>query len=439
MLSAGSASAMLDDMGRIAGNDSEYTGARGFGRADYFKIGVLGFAISALWNSIHGLILPLRVLDFATGPDKFLWIAVLTLSGYILAMVIQPIAGVISDRSGFGWGRRRPFVLIGALLAIIFIFGMGFAGSLAAILIFYCLLQVGSNVAQGPWQGLIPDLVPEEKRGRASGVKNLLELVGGFALIKLIGDLMSERYAGDDGSRLWLALGVLAIVMLAAMIITMLTVRERPGQGGFKLPPLSTMLQSFRIDTKAQPGFILFLVSRFLFLTPLLVFRNYGLFFFQDVADVPDPGATMANLILVIGVCMLAVVYPAGRLSDRIGRRPIAVASGIIGALAIVSLFFLQYYALIILGSCLLGISYGGFLSANWALATDLAGNGEEARHLGLVNLATAGSGALVALLGLVIYLLEVDIPGLGYKVMLLTCFFLFIISTLLLLKIKMR
>ena len=439
MLSAGSASAMLDDMRQTARNDSDYTGAREFGRVDYFKIAVLGFAISALWNSIHGLILPLRVLDFATGADKFLWIAVLTLSGYLLAMVIQPIAGAISDRSGFGWGRRRPFVLIGALLAIIFIFGMGFAGSLAAIFIFYCLLQVGSNTAQGPWQGLIPDLVPQEKRGRASGVKNLLELVGGFALIKLIGDLMSERYAGEDSTRLWLALGVLATVMLIAMIITVLTVRERPGQGGFKLPPLSTLRQSFRIDVKAQPDFILFLVSRFLFLTPLIVVRNYGLFFFKDVAAVPDPAATMADLILVIGICMLAVVYPAGRLSDRIGRRPIAVASGFIGALGILPLFFFQYYALIILGSCLLGISYGGFLSANWAMATDLAGKGEEARHLGLANLATAGSGALVALLGLVIYLLEVDMPGLGYKVMFLACFVFFIVSALLLLKIKMR
>ena len=91
------------------------------------------------------------------------------------------------------------------------------------------------------------------------------------------------------------------------------------------------------------------------------------------------------------------------------------------------------------LGSCLFGISYGGFLSANWALATDLVGKGEEARYLGLTNLATAGSGALVAILGLVIYLLEVDIPGLGYKVMFLACFIFFIVRALLLLKIKAR
>ncbi len=427
---------MLDVMRRIAG---EYTGAEWFRRVDYVKIAVLGFAISALWNSIHGILLPLRVLDFTDGAEKFLWMALLTLSGYLLAMVVQPIAGAISDRSGFSWGRRRPFILIGALLAIIFIFGMGFAGSLITVFVFYCLLQVGSNTAQSPWQGLIPDLVPKEKRGLASGVKALLEIVGGFALIKLVGDLMSERYAGEEGTQLWLALGALAVVMLAAMIVTIMTVRERPGAGGFQLPSLSTLHKSFRIDIKAQPNFIPFLVSRFLFLTPLIVVRNYGLFFFKDVAGIPDPETKMADLILVVGIFILAAVYPTGRLSDRVGRRPVSVASGFIGALGIISLFFFHNHAFIILAGGLLGISYGAFLSANWALATDLVAGGEEARYLGLTNLATAGSGALVALMGLMLYLLEVDIPGLGYKVMLMACSAFFIISSLLLLRLKVR
>ena len=62
-------------------------------------------------------------------------------------------------------------------------------------------------------------------------------------------------------------------------------------------------------------------------------------------------------------------------------------------------------------------------MSANWALATDLVAKGEEARYLGLTNLATGGSGALVGLMGLVIYLFNVNIPGLGYQVMLGACF----------------
>jgi len=429
----------LVSMKRIASSATEHTGAKGLRHTDFVKLTIFGFAIAALWNSMYGIILPLRVLDFAAGTEKILWIAIFTLSGYVLAMIVQPISGAISDRSGFSWGQRRPFILIGVLLAIIFIFGMGFAGSLIAAFVFYCLLQISTNGAQGPWQGLFPDFVPEGRRGQASGVKGLLELVGGFAIAKLVGDLISGRYHLAEGTKLWVALGALAAVMLVTMIITVLTVKERPGTGGFKLPPLSTLRKSFRIDVKAQPNFVPFLISRLLFFTPLIVVRNYGLFFFKDVAGVPEPEAAMGNLIFVVGVSVLAVVYPAGHLSDRIGRRPVAIAAGFIGALGIVFLFFYYNYAFIILASCLLGISYGTFISANWAMAMDLVIGGEEARYLGLTNLATAGSGILVALLGLATYFLEVDISGWGYKAMLLACCAFFIVSSLILLKIKAR
>jgi len=423
----------------VASNAGDYTGAKGFRRIDYLKITIFGFALGALWHTLHTIILPLRVLDFVAGSEKTLWLGLLTFIGLILAMAVQPIAGTISDRSGFSWGRRRPYILIGTILAVVFISGIGFAGSYIAIFVAYCLLQISSNTAQGPWQGFIPDLVPEERRGLTSGMKGLLELLGGITLIQLVGFFMSERYVGEESAKLWLALGVLAVVMLGAMIATVLTVRERPRVGGFQLPPLATLYKSFKIDVKAQPNFIPFLVSRLLFLTPLIVVRTYGLYFLQDVVRMADPVAMVADLTWVTGACMLAMVYPAGRLSDRLGRRPVAVVSGFVGALGIVILFFLHTYAYIMLAGALLGISYGAFISANWAMATDLVAKDEEARYLGLANLATAGSGALVGLMGLVIYLLNVDIPGLGYKVMLLICFIFFIVSSALLLKLKVR
>ena len=426
-------------MRRVASNATDYTGAEGFRRIDYIKITIFGFALSALWNSIHGIILPLRVLDFVAESQKNTYLGLLTFSGLLLAMAVQPIAGAISDRSGFNWGRRRPYILIGTILAILFISGIGFAGSYIAIFIIYCLLQVSSNTAQGPWQGFIPDLVPGEKRGLASGVKGLLELLGGIALLRLIAPLMDRYFTGEGSSWLWLALGALALVILGAMIATVLTVKERPGVGGFQLPSLSTLYRSFKIDVKAQPDFIPFLVSRLLFLMPLVIITAFGLYFLKDFAGVANPVAVTADLIIVAGACMLAVVYPAGRLSDRVGRRPVAFVAGLIGALGIVVLYFSPSYAYIMLAGSLLGISYGAFMSANWALATDLVAKGEEARYLGLVNLATAGASALARLIGPVIDFFNAYSSGLGYKVMLLVCFTFFIASSTLLLKLKVR
>ena len=82
-------------------------------------------------------------------------------------------------------------------------------------------------------------------------------------------------------------------------------------------------------------------------------------------------------------------------------------------------------------------ISFGFFWSSNWALATDLVGKGEEARFLGLTNLATAGGSALARLIGPAIDFFNAQRPELGYEVMLLACFLYLIIGTVLITRIK--
>jgi Na+/melibiose symporter-like transporter len=426
-------SAMLDWIGKIVRNNSV------FRHVDYIKITIFGLALAALWGSLHTFVIQLRLLDLVAGAEKTLWLGVLTLAGLLLAMVIQPIAGAISDRSGFGWGRRRPYILLGTILAILFLPGIGLSGSYVTFLIVYCLLQVSCNTAQGPYQAFIPDLVPEGKRGVASGVKSLLEIVGGFVLVRLIASLMDRYFTGQGDPWLWYSLAILAIALLGTMLATVLTVKERPGAGGSPMPLLPTLYRSFKIDVKASPDFILFLVSRFLILTGLVTLQRYALYFLIDVVRVANPVEVTGDLLLVIGICLMAVVYPAGWLSDRIGRRPVVVSSGFLGALGILLLLFSHDYGYIMFCGALLGISSGAFMSSNWALATDLVAKGEEARYLGLTNLATAGSGALVGLMGLVIYFLNVSIPGVGYQVMLGACFIYFVVGSVLLMKIKRR
>ncbi|GAI03909.1 unnamed protein product, partial [marine sediment metagenome] len=163
------------------------------------KITIFGFALAAFSQSLHTIILPLRVLDFVPESAKSTYLGLLTFAGLIVAMVVQPIAGAISDRSGFRWGRRRPYILLGAIVAMPLLTGIGYVGSFTAILIVWCLLQASSNIAQGPWQAFIPDLVPQGRRGLASGVKTLLEIVGGVALMYPIA-LFMDRYSAAEGS-----------------------------------------------------------------------------------------------------------------------------------------------------------------------------------------------------------------------------------------------
>jgi len=225
---------------------------------------------------------------------------------------------------------------------------------------------------------------------------------------------------------------------LGAMLVSVLMVKECPGAGNSQLPLLPDLYRSFKIDVRANPGFVPFLVSRLLVLTAFATLMRFALYFLKDVIGIANPAAVTADLLIVIGVCLLAAVYPAGRLSDRVGRRLLVVSSALLSALGIALLFFSSSYIHVILCGGLLGIAGGAFISTNWAMATDLVVKGEEARYLGLANLATAGGSALAMLaIGPAIDFFNAYGPNLGYSVMLLACFVCFLTGSLVIMRIK--
>jgi MFS family permease len=115
-----------------------------------------------------------------------------------------------------------------------------------------------------------------------------------------------------------------------------------------------------------------------------------------------------------MGIGMVVIVYLAGLLSDKIGRRPVVVGSGFIGALGIIVLFFSKSYLQVMVSGTLLGMCAGAWLSSQWALATDLVGKGEEAKYLGIANMSIAGAGAAARLIGPLIDTLNANRAGFG-------------------------
>lgn len=409
----------------------------GFARIDYVKITILGFGLSALWGSLHAIVLPLRLLDFVPESQKNTYLGYLTFTGLVLAMLVQPVVGAASDRSGFSWGRRRPYILVGIVLALLLLPGIGLWANYAAVFAFYCLLQVTTNTAQGPYQGLLPDFVPLGRRGNASGVKSLLEILGGIGLARLAAYFMDRYSPGEEGYWLWLTLGMLGLALLATALVTLLTVREQPGTGGSRAPLLADLYRSFQIDIRQNRPFIWFLISRALLGMPGVILQTFVLYYLIDVMAIENPAAAAADLLIAVGAGLLAMVYFAARLSDRVGRKPILVSSGLLGALGIVVLFFSDSYPQLMVSGAIIGLASGAFLSTSWALATDLTPKGDEARFLGLTNLALAAGSALARLVGPVIDFFNTVGTNLGYSVMLLICFVSFVVGSLLVLKVR--
>ena len=150
-------------------------------------------------------------------------------------------------------------------------------------------------------------------------MKSFLEIGGGVALLFPIAIFMDRYSAGEGSSWLWSSLAMLGFVLLGAMMVTVLTVKERPGAGGSQLPFLPALYKSFKIDLKANRDFIWFLVSRLFIIMAFTTLQTFTLYFLEDVVGVPDPAAATAKFSIVAVVGMLVIAYPAGRLSA--GRR----------------------------------------------------------------------------------------------------------------------
>jgi Na+/melibiose symporter-like transporter len=412
---------------------------RPFGGWDYLKINLMALSITALWQSLHSIILPIRILDFVAESQKNTYLGLITFAGLLLAMLAQPLAGALSDRSRFSLGRRRPFILGGALLLLLFLIVFGAAPSYAVLFIAYCLMQISSNIIQGPYQAFIPELVPAGRRGLASGVKNMAEILGGALLVFISPRLMSNYSPGEGAYWLWLTLAIIGVLIIFSTLATILWVKEpRRASPQAPQPFWKTVLGTFRLDMQRDKPFLWFLVSRLLVYMSLATIQQFALYFFKDVVGMADPARASANFIVVAVIGMLAAAYPAGRLCDRMGRKPVAFAAALLGALAMLLIIVLpKEYNLLLFPAVLLGIALGAFSSSNWAMATDLAPAGEEARYLGIANMATAGGAALARLIGPLIDFFNGRAVNLGYQVMLFFCLGYFLVGAMALLKVK--
>ncbi len=356
-------------------------------------------AINYLWQGMGALVLPRLIVGMVPSAHRGSALAVLSVAGAVLAILVQPVAGAFSDRVTVRWGKRKPFMLAGTLGDLVCLVALAVAGSYAALIIPYCALQVCSNTAEGAYQGLLPDQVPEHERGRAAGYYGLA-VFGGTALgFLLTGQLIAVGH-------LALALGSAGLVLVLALIVTLWFVPDSPARDP-RPSRRSALLGIFSFRFRANPAFTWLLISRLLALMGITGLTDFALLFIKSYFF-PGGGSALANrasgatsvMLAVVVVCAILVTLPAGKLSQRVGRVGMVRAAAWLGAagtlLLIPASSLLWVYAV----GCLVGAAFGMLLSVDWALVTDLVPPAEAGRYMGISNLATAGSGILATAIG---------------------------------------
>jgi Na+/melibiose symporter-like transporter len=405
-----------------------------FKGTDYIRITVLSAGLAALSQSAHGIILPLRILDFIGEDDKNTALAALTFTGLIVAMLFQPIAAALSDSTSSRWGRRKPYVMAGGLAVMLLLPGIALASSFAALFLIYCLIQLASNTAQGPYQGYIPDLVPLDHRGRASSIKSEMELFGGAAGVLVAGGFMANYSTTHQGG-LWASLVAIELIVGFILLYLWRNPKERPI---IKPPtPFRNPLMAYRFNLRENPAFAWLLASRLLFFMAAATLQQFALFYLRDVLNVSDPAGSTAIFIIAAGASMALAIVPAGFFADRYGTVNLSRAAGFLGGLGVLILLLWPSTVTVIIAAGVTGFAIGIFGVANWAMATRMGVKGEEAKYLAIANMATAGGAAVARLIGPVIDHFNRVGHNLGYQVMLGTCAIYFILGGLLVKKSK--
>lgn len=350
------------------------------------SLSIYWLGIQTIWGGLNTVILPGR-LDNLSRQTQGTLLAVLFIVGAAASLIVQPTVGVISDYTVTRWGRRKPYIIIGSLLDLVFLAGIAFSNAFVAMVAFYFLLQVSSNFAQGPFQGYVPDLVPARQVGTASGLMGLMLTLGTIAGVGIatLGGLIDNLVLAT------LALGMVEVV---TMMILIALVDE-----GTRAPQRTASwvrigLSAWGRDILQQRDVLWLLVVRLLFLgaynATLIAIgyfrRSHGLS--EDEAN-----STVFLATAIVGISTALAALPGGRLSDRFGRRPVIWVAAASAATGLAGVAVAPSPTLAVAAWVPFGIGMGIFLSADWALMADVIPKATAGRYMGILNAGTAMAG----------------------------------------------
>jgi MFS family permease len=374
---------------------------RGRLRRLLFSMLLANVGLFAMWGAIPGILLPLQIQGIVGDESKAGTLAIVSTVGAFVAMIAQPIAGMVSDRTRSRFGRRAVWMVGGTLVGGLGLEFMGASNGIVQLAVAWIIVQVAYNFAQGPLSAILPDRVPSSVRGTFSAITGLGLMAGA-----LIGTIAATQFANAVPAG-YLTFGGIAI--LATVLFVVLN-PDKSSKGEPREPfRLSTFLQTFWVSPRKHPDFFWGFTGRLLLYSSYYIVTNFQLYLLQDYIGLKDEAV---NLVPVISLVSLAGVIIAtlvgGPLSDKLGRRKIIViVAGVIMAVAFVFPFVFPTVFGMLAFALLSGIGFGSYQSVDTALMSEVLPSKQDfAKDLGVLNMASTLPQTLApAIAGLIVVL----------------------------------
>jgi MFS family permease len=312
--------------------------------------------------------------------NKAVTLALISSPGLLVALVSNPLFGLLSDRTPGRWGRRRPYILIGTLVNVVGLALMAVAPNIIFLMVVLCLVQVANNAAAAPFHAFLPDLVNEKQRGLAAGIMGFAQIVaiimGVLVTSKLIqiNPVLEAKSASETTSalatysnQLFTVYGVVALVIFVLMVVTILTVKELPWTPPARAATEASVSWLRRFRQQINEGAVSLVLMMVVVVGALFALQALsGLTFDLNGAHLPQASspqaasdaAQHANIAInaVLLLVLLIVTVWAARFFDFRPRRD-ADFAWVVGTRLLMMLgintvqAFLQYYFHDVLGS----------------------------------------------------------------------------------------
>ncbi len=407
---------MSDSMSSLSPEESLSIGKLSrLARPANLSIGFLG--IQFAWALQMGQMSPLlERLGSEPWLTSMIWAA-----GPVTGVLVQPIVGTLSDGHRSAFGRRRPFLILGAILTAISLIlmpnsawlgewlanvspvALTFPVGLLVAATLLWVLDASINITQGPYRAMVPDVVGQEQQTTAYALMSLtigLGAVAAFFIASQITDVHLLFYLG-------------ALAMLFAMGWTVFTCPEKPLEDTLEEPVskpsvYSVLSKTFQsVGAMPQEALKLCVAHSFTWFGLMCLFVFFSVFVPKQVF-----GAVGADSVLYQeGVrwaswcyCLMNLVCFAfspliSPLCHALSKKTVHQLAVLCMAVSMMSLYVMQTPEQVLIAMGVIGIGWSTTLSVPFALLTEHLPRGKEGVLMGTFNIFIAAPGVLCSFL----------------------------------------
>lgn len=352
-----------------------------------FFIGLAFLSICAFWQ-MYDNIIPLILQNTFHLNETFT--GAIMAADNILAVFLLPFFGTLSDKANTRLGKRTPFIIVGTVVAVVFLMLLPFADKNQNFVMFVAglaVLLVAMGFYRSPAVALMPDLTPKPLRSKANAVINLMGAMGGVYTLLLIRFLVKEGKRPDYTA----VFAGVAFLMVAAVVLLVLTVREKKLAAEIEKEEIreeELTGETVAENTKELPK----PVKKSLYMILLSIFFWFAAYnavttaFSRYAVKVWGlEGGGFADCLMVATVAAIFSYIPIGMISEKFGRKK-CIQGGLVLLLIsyLSAAFFPTYHPAINIGFVLIGIGWAAISVNSLPMVVEICSLGDVGKYTGV-------------------------------------------------------